>query len=1533
MKRMTFQGAFSLCLALSLLSFGAAHPASEAWLYEEILDDYDDAEVVFPERIDKGRSRRDLSMKSQNSHDEHASFKLKAFGKDVVVDIHVNKMLTTRQFTLRYFKNNGELVQREDAPPKCQYQGHVRGQESNSTVILDTCHGLSGFIEDVESRLYIEPYPIKGEGAHKVFKTRNEEGKEFSCGTFTRKSDAQRLNVNSGSKTPSRRKRETEEAVYKKFLTARKTRYTELMLIVDNEVYIKYNRDLNDVKRRVFDLMNAVDTIYSKLNIRVVLSALEIWTDTNHLKMVKKAGQDLENFSLHRSSSLAGVKYDSIHLLRGKMWDDYGGMAYKGEICKRKSLGVVGWFYWGSLGPWLALAHELGHNFNFDHDNIWPTCKCLSPRGCIMGSYKTRVPGFSDCNLHNMSSIDDSCLYNLPKKVVVSRCGNGLPEPGEECDCGTPEQCRRRDPCCEPNDCRLKNSSQCSDKLHSCCQNCQISPLGTRCRKSTGECDVPEVCDGKSSQCPSDDHVRDGTSCSGEGELLVGKFVEGFTKTRLPQNITARYIRINPQYWERGLCTRIDVLGCDASSPASSSTPTQIQGFGGLCVIPQGQSPCPAADGTELIYSTGCQGEGSQFILSNGILIHKCSNKKICPQGGQNFYGTPLVIDNSCDDIESKFERTEGKSLRHVSSGMCVHPLNGGVFDGVKLVLWKGCDEDKLVFHFLVQDCLGSLGVADRNVIPDSRITASSNRPGYPAKEARLLSTKGWCAIQNDKNQFVQIDFGQVKNLTTIVLSGTHHGDVTAFFLYYSQDGQRWAVWRTKAPAPAVCFNGKCGLSLDTQCRDLWGPEGSSSPAACYRELNRNGQGFGSCSPQGNLRCEDKDTKCGQLQCFSGARDSPVIDYGSNYQWIILASKKRCRAVTRKTDNGNVGMVKEGTVCNKNKICVDNKCTRIKKSSCPSNSDGKECGGKGVCTKHGKCHCQGNLDPQTTCQIEKQARDGGWGVWSQWTNCTRVCGGGTKSRHRFCNSPVPAHDGQTCTGNRIQTAACNNNECPEVHSCQHLFSLGKETGTQFPDGVYTINPDRKGPVKTYCDMTRDGGGWTLLVTSHTNTWKANNVKERNKNKPTLNGDFSILNRADDIKDSARAGEEWFEYRMEANERGRWGGIWRAPRRYTFVATNNLQTDVQLEKKFDNWVYDDYGIEQRMPWISGAKLTTSRNATGDRQWGTLIANSKLFFPAPWLDGKNWEQHPVNIWYWVRERTPAASSPTTSPTTSRRIQVQVSPIRAHGGLCLQPQSASCNPTDDTPLVYIWDTPECSRDHMVFSYQDGILTHNCSGKMVCPRDDPPSWYTPLVVSSTCSRATSKLQWTIYKTLNHPSSGFCVHPISGTPQNGDTAIMYKDSCKETRLQLDLFKLPFYQSPVRAYGGFCLQPERPARCDVVDNTRLVYYKADKCDEKFMYFTHKDGVLTHSCSGKRVCPRGGKVDWETPLVVSSTCPVNASKFQRTPNKTLRPVSAPRFCVHPYQGPPKDGVPAITWRDEQCSEKRLQLDFYNLRGPG
>ena len=34
-------------------------------------------------------------------------------------------------------------------------------------------------------------------------------------------------------------------------------------------------------------------------------------------------------------------------------------------------------------------------------------------------------------------------------------------------------------------------------------------------------------------------------------------------------------------------------------------------------------------------------------------------------------------------------------------SGLCVHPEGGVAYDGVTLVLWAGCDQDRLTLNFL----------------------------------------------------------------------------------------------------------------------------------------------------------------------------------------------------------------------------------------------------------------------------------------------------------------------------------------------------------------------------------------------------------------------------------------------------------------------------------------------------------------------------------------------------------------------------------------------------------------------------------------------------------------------------------------------------------------------------------------------------------------------------------------------------------------------------------------------------------------
>ncbi|MRX48548.1 fibrinogen-like YCDxxxxGGGW domain-containing protein [Pedobacter puniceum] len=195
--------------------------------------------------------------------------------------------------------------------------------------------------------------------------------------------------------------------------------------------------------------------------------------------------------------------------------------------------------------------------------------------------------------------------------------------------------------------------------------------------------------------------------------------------------------------------------------------------------------------------------------------------------------------------------------------------------------------------------------------------------------------------------------------------------------------------------------------------------------------------------------------------------------------------------------------------------------------------------------------------------------------------------------------------------------------------------------TDYPsstDGIYWIkNPNVNGgaPFQIYADMTTDGGGWTLILCNSTSSgWTYDNAILRNTSTPSITDNYSIIAWADYIKKSPSG----FQYMIDASARRRYGGIWTANQAYTFVKTDNSQTNVTRNTAWDTYDYSlslTNSIQPRMPWrgniANNNAFITTDDGTGN-WWGTLVTSNTTWDPSPWIE--NLIQSPGIIWYWVR-----------------------------------------------------------------------------------------------------------------------------------------------------------------------------------------------------------------------------------------------------------------------------------------------------------
>ncbi|XP_006880177.1 PREDICTED: disintegrin and metalloproteinase domain-containing protein 8 [Elephantulus edwardii] len=479
-------------------------------------------QVVWPERLPTPRARRSLDS-HWNLYPDSVSYALGAGEHSFTLHLRKNRNLLASGYTETYTAANGsEVVEQLGELDHCFYQGHVEGHQDSATSI-STCDGLRGFFQAGSTVHLIEPLDGEEEGRHALYlvqhlKAKPPKANHSTCGV----SNANLMHILGPRIAAAFRPRSQ--------LLPQVPRHVELYVVTDSTETQRYG-DRDTLRSRVLQVVNHVDKLYQALSLRVVLVGLEMWTK-DKIVVSPEPEITLANFQAWREQELLPQHpNDNAQFITNVDFTGLTvGLATVSAMCSRKvSAGVNQDQNSHYLFLASTIAHEMGHNLAMDHDENVHGCYCTVPQaegGCVMAtSMGTKYPKrFSQCSQADYEAFADTpqteCLLgelDTSKLISDPLCGNKLLERGEQCDCGSPQECKN--PCCNATSCHLVPGAACAQGP--CCDKCQVKPAGELCRGRKDMCDLEEYCDGHGPECPKDTFQENGTPCT-EGYCYNG---------------------------------------------------------------------------------------------------------------------------------------------------------------------------------------------------------------------------------------------------------------------------------------------------------------------------------------------------------------------------------------------------------------------------------------------------------------------------------------------------------------------------------------------------------------------------------------------------------------------------------------------------------------------------------------------------------------------------------------------------------------------------------------------------------------------------------------------------------------------------------------------------------------------------------------------------------------------------------------------------------------------------------------------------
>ncbi|XP_004382195.1 disintegrin and metalloproteinase domain-containing protein 2 [Trichechus manatus latirostris] len=490
-------------LSLLLLLFGLSG----------LRTDYDPGQlglqITVPEKI---------GSNAKEDFESQVFYKLLIEGKTYTVNL-TQKNFLPHNFRV-YGYNYSEIMQPliQKFKNLCNYQGHIEGFP-NSVVTISTCSGLRGLIQFENSSYGIEPLETSAGFEHVIYPVKN---KNTSYSLYTKMD-------NEPSQLSHKIPRVKPVSDFSQFI--------EMHVVVEKNLYDHMGSDTAVVAEKIFQLIGLINAIFTSFNITVILSSLELWIDENKISTTGDANELLHRFLIWKRSYLVLRPHDVAFLLVYRENSNYVGATFQGKMCDSNYGGGV------ALHPKtisleslaVIIVQLLSMNMGIPYDDS-QKCQCAGAV-CIMTPEAIHSSGtkiFSNCSMddfaHFISKPNSQCLQNQPHldpSYKVAVCGNGEVEQGEQCDCGSPEECAAQpEACCSSGTCRLTPGSQCAHG--ECCDNCNFKEKGAICRPNMDECDLNEYCNGTSAACQENFFVQNGHPCGGNQWIcLEGKCMDG----------------------------------------------------------------------------------------------------------------------------------------------------------------------------------------------------------------------------------------------------------------------------------------------------------------------------------------------------------------------------------------------------------------------------------------------------------------------------------------------------------------------------------------------------------------------------------------------------------------------------------------------------------------------------------------------------------------------------------------------------------------------------------------------------------------------------------------------------------------------------------------------------------------------------------------------------------------------------------------------------------------------------------------------